>query len=255
MHRFLIKPEDVNKDSLILTGDDAKHMLQVLRFKPGDVFLAFDTTGLEYEAEVVSTGKSSVTGKIIKVWQPGTEPEKDVFLFQGIPKADKMDWIIQKSVELGVREIIPMVTQYSVIRLHDRGLDGKLERWNRIAREACKQSGRVRVPEVKTPMSYPDAVKLWSDRVKEETDALTVYCYENEGKKCLKDLLICYNISNIRTSGIFIGPEGGFSVEEVQLAQEHRFNPVSLGKRILRTETAAIAVLSVIMYETGEWKT
>ncbi|MBP7174847.1 MAG: 16S rRNA (uracil(1498)-N(3))-methyltransferase [Thermoclostridium sp.] len=255
MHRFLIKPDDVDKDSLTLTGDDAKHMLQVLRFKPGDVFLAFDATGYEYEAEVASIGKSSVTGKIIKAWRPETEPEKNVILFQGIPKADKMDWIIQKSVELGVREIIPMVTQYSVIRMNERGLDGKLERWNRISREACKQSGRVRVPEVKAPMLYSDAVKLWSERVKEETNALTVYCYENEGKKCLKDLLICYNIDDSRTAGIFIGPEGGFSEGEVQLAQEHRFNPVSLGKRILRTETAAIAVLSVIMFEIGELNT
>ncbi len=257
MHRFLIEPDDVHNDSLTITGDDAKHMLQVLRFKPGDAFLAFDGTGLEYEAEVVSITKSSVSGKIIKACQPGTEPGKKVVLFQGIPKTDKMDWIIQKSVELGVWEIVPVATQYSVVQIKDKGLDGKLERWNRIAREACKQSGRVIVPEVKAPMMFQDALKLWSDKIKNEPEGetITVFCYENEGKKCLKDLFKCYNIDHISTAGIFIGPEGGFSVGEIQLAQQHRFNPVSLGKRILRTETAAIAVLSVVMHEMGEWKT
>lgn len=256
MHRFLIKPDDIHHDTLIVTGEDAKHMLQVLRFKPGDVFLAFDGTGLEYEAEVASIGKSSVTGQVIRTYKPGTEPDKRVVLFQGLPKTDKMDWIVQKSVELGVGVIVPMSTQYSVVRMNEKGLDGKLERWNRIAREACKQSGRVIVPEVKAPMAYPDALKWWSGKVEETSEgaAITVYCYENEGKKCLKDLFKCYNIDHVRSAGIFIGPEGGFSEEEARLAQEHRFSPVSLGKRILRTETAAIAVLSVVMHEMGEWK-
>lgn len=257
MHRFLIEPEGVHNDSLSLTGDDAKHMLQVLRFKIGDVFLAFDGTGLEYETEVTSIGKNSVSGKIIRAYRPETEPEKRIVLFQGLPKTDKMDWIVQKSVELGVWEIVPMFTQYSVMRMSEKGLDGKLERWNRIAREACKQCGRVIVPEVKAPLAYQDALKGWSDRINNEPEssALTVYCYENEGKKCLKDLFKCYNIDHISTAGIFIGSEGGFSEGEIQLAQERRFSPISLGKRILRTETAAIAVLSVVMHEMGEWKT
>lgn len=256
MHRFLIEPDGVHNETLIITGEDAKHMLTVLRFKVGDVFLAFDGTGLEYEAEVTSIGKNTVAGKIIRVYEPGTEPKKKVVLFQGLPKTDKMDWIVQKSVELGVHEIIPMSTQYSVVRINEKGLDGKLERWNRIAREACKQSGRAVVPKVKEPLSYRDALKLWSDRVNEEpgSNTITVFCYENEGKKCLKDLFICYNIDHVNTAGIFIGPEGGFSEEEVRLAKDCRFSPVSLGKRILRTETAAIAVLSAMMYEMGEWK-
>ncbi len=256
MHRFLIEPDNVHNDILNLTGDDAKHMLTVLRFKVGDVFLAFDGTGLEYEAEVTAIGKNSVSARIIKASRPGTEPDKKVVLFQGLPKADKMDWIVQKSVELGVWEIVPVFTQYSVMRANEKGLDGKLDRWNKIAREACKQSRRVIVPEVRAPLMYQDAVKMWSERIEKssESEALTVYCYENEGKKCLKDLFKCYNIDHINTAGLFIGPEGGFSEGEIKLAAEHRFCPVSLGKRILRTETAAIAVLSVVMYEMGEWK-
>ncbi len=256
MHRFLIKPDGVHNETLTVTGEDAKHMLTVLRFQAGDVFLAFDGTGMEYEAEVASIEKSTVTGKIIRAYEPGTEPAKKIVLFQGLPKTDKMEWIVQKSVELGVWEIIPMSTQHSVVRMNEKGLDGKLERWNRIAREACKQSGRVIVPKVQEPLSYRDAIKMWSDRLKNEPEgsAITVFCYENEGKKCLKDLFICYNIDHVNTAGIFIGPEGGFSEEEVRLAREYRFCPVRLGKRILRTETAAIAVLSAMMYEMGEWK-
>jgi len=256
MHRFLIQPNDLNNERLTLTGEDAKHMLTVLRFQVGDVFLAFDGTGFEYEAEVTSISKNSISGKVIKAYQPETEPLKRVVLFQGLPKTDKMDWIVQKAVELGVREIIPMSTQYSVMRIDEKGLEGKLERWNRIAREACKQSGRVMVPAVRAPLTYQEAVKLWSDSVKNkpEDEAMTVYCYENEGKKCLKDLFKCYNIDHVNAAGIFIGPEGGFSENETMLAKAAGFSPVSLGKRILRTETAAIAVLSVVMHEMGEWK-
>ncbi len=257
MHRFLIEPDGVHNDTVIITGDDAKHMLQVLRFKVGDIFLAFDGSGLEYEVELTAIEKNRVTGKVNRAYDPKTEPRKQVILFQGIPKTDKMDWIIQKSVELGVWKIVPVVTQYSVIQIRDKGLDGKLERWNRIAREACKQSGRVMIPQVVAPIGFRDALRLWSDSTQNAPEGakLAVLCYENEGKKCLKDLFKCYNIDHVNIAGFFIGPEGGFSEEEVQLADTHGFYPVSLGERILRAETAAIAVLSVLMYEMGEWTT
>lgn len=257
MHRFLIEPGDVQNGTVSIAGDDAKHMLQVLRFRVGDIFYAFDGSGLEYEVELTVIEKSRALGKVLRSYRPDTEPAKQVILFQGIPKTDKMDWIIQKSVELGVSKIVPVATQYSVVQVKDRGLEGKLERWNRIAREACKQSRRVIVPQVTAPVGFSEALRFWSDSVENAPDGakLTVFCYENEGKKCLKDLFKCYNIDHVNAAGVFIGPEGGFSREEIRLAETCGFHPVSLGKRILRAETAAIAVLSVVMHEMGEWTT
>lgn len=255
MHRFLIEPEAIKDKMVTITGDDAKHLLQVLRHQIGDLFFVFDGTGLQYELELIAIDKNKATGKIIRSYDPGTEPSTKVILFQGIPKLDKMEWIIQKSVELGIGQIVPMFTQYAVMKLKDRNIDGRLQRWNRISSEACKQCGRVVIPEVKKPVTLKNALKQW-DELSQEGAAGTfmpVFCYEAEGKKCLKDLLICYNIDHVNAIGIFIGPEGGFSAEEIQMAQAYRMQPVSLGKRILRTETAAIAVLSVIMHEMGEW--
>ena len=255
MRRFLVSPGSIKNDTVYISGDDLKHMAQVLRFRAGDHLLVFDGTGLEHEVELISIDKAMAVGKIIKTCKPGTESEKKVILFQGMPKSDKMEWIIQKTVELGVGCIVPMITRYSVIRDIDRNIDGKLERWNRISREACKQSGRVVVPEVRKPLEYGKSLDLWNDIVSNETrgSSLAVFCYENEGKKCFKELLKCYNIDYIKTIGIFIGPEGGFAEEEIKLARDNGIIPVGLGKRILRTETAAVAVLSILMYEMGDF--
>lgn len=255
MRRFLVSPDSIKNDTVYISGDDLKHMVQVLRFRTGDHLLVFDGTGLEHEIELVSVDKAMAVGKIVKTGTPETESKRKVILFQGMPKSDKMEWIIQKTVELGVSQIVPMITRYSVVRDIDRNIDAKLERWNRISREACKQSGRVVIPEVKKPLEYSKAMDLWDDMVSNETcgSSLAVFCYENEGKKCFKELLKCYNIDYIKTIGIFIGPEGGFAEEEIKLAGDHGIIPVGLGKRILRTETAAVAVLSIIMYEMGDF--
>jgi 16S rRNA (uracil1498-N3)-methyltransferase len=200
--------------------------------------------------------KDAVSAKVLKAYNPMTEPLVKTILFQGIPKSDKMDWIIQKTVELGVWKIQPMITQFSIPQLKGKSVQARLQRWNRIAREACKQSGRVLVPEVKEPIMFLNALNLWADMTRTGSDDnfLPVLCYEGEGKKCLKDLFKCYNIDCVNTIGVFIGPEGGFSSNEIDLAKSFGFVPVSLGKRILRTETAAIAVLSVVMHEMGEMR-
>lgn len=254
MHRFLVSPDSIKDDVVYISGEDLKHVVQVLRFKSGDHLLVFDGTGVEYEVELISIEKSNAVGRIVKISNPNTEPRAKVVLFQGMPKSDKMEWIIQKTVELGVNQIIPVITKYSVVQKTDRNIDGKLERWNRISKEACKQSGRVFIPEVKRPIEYSQALSLWNSIVSNNSEGLSipVLCYENESKKCLKDLFKCYNIDCIKTVGVFIGPEGGFSEQEIELANNYDIVPVGLGKRILRTETAAVAALSVIMYEMGD---
>ncbi len=256
MHRFLITPESIKNGIAVIEGDDARHLLQVLRHKTGDRLIVFDGTGLQYELQLVSTDRNKAFGRILRKYDPETETKTKVILYQGIPKTDKMDFIIQKSVELGVFQIIPIITEYSVLQLKDRNIENRLERWNRISREACKQSGRVAVPEVLKPIVWKDALNQWikMQGTAGEGSYLPVLCYENESKKCLKDLFICYNIDHVSKVGIFVGSEGGFSNEELQYAVENGIKPVSLGKRILRAETAAIAVISIIMYEMGEMR-
>lgn len=251
MHRFFVSPDAINGDTVFISGEDLVHMVQVLRFKAGDHLLVFDGTGPEHEVELVSVEKNRAVGRIIRTYKPDTEPETRVILFQGMPKSDKMEWIIQKTVELGVAQIVPVITRYSVVR----NADGKQKRWNRISREACKQSGRVLIPEVQEPVEYCRVLGMWRSISSDESSGLSlpVFCYENETEKCLKDLLKCYNINCVKTVGIFVGPEGGFSEEEIRLAKDYGIIPVGLGNRILRTETAAIAVMSVIMYEMGEF--
>ncbi|NLY19291.1 MAG: 16S rRNA (uracil(1498)-N(3))-methyltransferase [Clostridiaceae bacterium] len=254
MHRFLTTPESVKNGIVTFGKDDAKHMIKVLRHKRGDIVLAFDGSGRQYEVELVEAEKDRVCGKIIKSCRPDTEPKTKVILFQGIPKADKMEWIVQKTVELGIWKIVPVITQFSVVSINDRKSSNRTERWNRISKEACKQSGRVVIPEVTPPVPFEEALNYWNKIASEESgDSYpAVFCHEKERKNCLKELFKCYNIKCIKTIGVFIGPEGGFSDKEVQLATDCHIKPVSLGKRILRTETASIAVLSAIMYETGE---
>lgn len=257
MHRFMISPGNIGEDTVVISGSEAKHMINVLRLRTGDRITAFDGTGLEYEIELVSVKDNSAYGKILRAYDPKTEPEVKVILYQGLPKSDKMDWIVQKTVELGIYKIIPVITQFSVPKIRAKDTEKKLERWNRISLEASKQCGRVVVPSVSEPVDYESALDHWISIVKTRPvgSSMAVFCYEGESKKCLKDLFKCYNINCVSLIGVFIGPEGGFSSDELHLAGVHGISPVSLGRRTLRTETAAIVVLSVIMHEMSEMLT
>ena len=251
MHRFIISPEFINNGTAVISGNEAKHMRNVLRLGTGDRIIAFDGTGLEYELELVSFKGDIAYGKILRTYDPKTEPRTKVILYQGLPKSDKMDWIIQKTVELGIYKIVPVITQFSIPKVQAKDTGRKVERWNRISFEAAKQCGRVFVPRVSEPVGYETALNHWSDMAKSHPagSSMAVFCYEGESKKCLKDLFKCYNIECVSLIGVFIGPEGGFSHNELHLAGTHGISPVSLGRRTLRTETAPIVVLSVIMHE------
>lgn len=194
----------------------------------------------------------SLIKKHAKGWSVERMPK--VILYQGLPKSDKMDWIIQKTVELGIYKIVPVITQFSIPKVQAKDTGRKVERWNRISFEAAKQCGRVFVPRVSEPVGYETALNHWSDMAKSHPagSSMAVFCYEGESKKCLKDLFKCYNIECVSLIGVFIGPEGGFSHNELHLAGTHGISPVSLGRRTLRTETAPIVVLSVIMHEMSE---
>lgn len=254
LHRFVIQPGYIKNDAAVISGSEAKHMLNVLRLRKGDRFIAFDGMGFEYEMELVSFEDNTAYGRILRKYDPKTEPGIKVILYQGLPKSDKMDLIVQKTVELGIYKIVPVITQFSIPKVQAKDTGRKVERWNRISFEAAKQCGRVFVPRVSEPVGYETALNHWSDMAKSHPagSSMAVFCYEGESKKCLKDLFKCYNIECVSLIGVFIGPEGGFSHNELHLAGTHGISPVSLGRRTLRTETAPIVVLSVIMHEMSE---
>ncbi len=246
MHRFMVAPEQIQDKRITLTGEDHKHLSQVLRLGPGDIIGVFDGSGMEYEARLIKVDKAEALAEILSSRLSDTEPRLRVTLLQGIPKGEKMDWIVQKAVELGVYQVIPVITQHTVVKLDQKERQKKAERWNRIAREAAKQCKRAFVPQVLTPVSLDEMLKL-----RDNYDA-AVLLYENEQKKCLKELMICYTINKIGDIALFVGPEGGFSSLEVDKCFQNGFAVAGLGKRILRSETAAISGLSIIMYEMGE---
>jgi 16S rRNA (uracil1498-N3)-methyltransferase len=180
--------------------------------------------------------------KIEKEWLNDTELPSLIYLFQGLPKSDKMELIIQKAVELGVYEIVPVVTNRVVVKMDEKKSTKKVERWNNISESAAKQSGRGIIPIVKTVMTYSEALNYSKDL------NIRLLPYElAEGLGNTKEVL--WGIKPNQSVGVFIGPEGGFDKEEVERAMEAGVNPITLGKRILRTETAAITMLSLLMVE------
>lgn len=248
MHRFKVEPGSIQDGCVTLTGKDLKHLGQVLRLGAGDKIRVFDGSGMEYEAKLVSINREKATAEIEDSFRPGTEPGIRVTLFQGLPKGEKMDLIVQKTVELGIYRIIPVITQRSVVRPDNKDRAKKAQRWSKIAKEASRQCGRAYVPSVLAPLDFNEAFNLLGGY------GSVLLLYENERKKCLKEVLKCYTINKINDIALFVGPEGGFSDGEVEKFLNLGYDVAGLGKRILRTETAAISVLSVIMYEMDEFQ-
>lgn len=243
MHRFLIDPAWRDGDDIRIYGDESRHLSQVLRLRPGDHIAVIDGSGEEHEAEIVTVGKTEVTAKRLTTCTPDVEPAIEITLLQGIPKSDKMDYIVQKAVELGVSRIVPVRTAF-VVGKDTADMTKRLERWNRIAREAVKQSRRTSVPEVMAPVSLEEAIRVYQGD-------LGVLLYENERKKDLKALLKWYTMNRYHRLSLLVGPEGGISPAEAEYLALCGFQSVTLGNRILRTETASLAALAIIMYETG----
>ncbi|MBE7053955.1 MAG: 16S rRNA (uracil(1498)-N(3))-methyltransferase [Ruminococcaceae bacterium] len=241
MQRFYITQDMINGENITVFGDDANHILKVLRYKEGDTLLFCDGEATDYFCTIVSTSKGEVVAKIDKTEKNNTEPPISITLYQSIPKGDKMEYIIQKCVELGVANIVPVESKRCVAKLKD---DKKLLRWQKIADEAAKQCGRGKLVKVCEPVSFKDAVKLPNDNTHK------IIPYENEKDGKLKEVLKNNKTNEI---SVYIGPEGGFSDEEIDIALKNNVHSVTLGPRILRTETAPLAVISAIMYELGDW--
>ena len=224
-------------------GPDVNHIKNVLRMKIGEELNVSDgISDQEIRCGIVEFTDDAVECEIRFIKEADHELPSKVYLFQGLPKADKMETIIQKNIELGVYEIVPVAMKRCVVKLDDKKALGKLSRWQGIAEAAAKQSKRGVIPEIKSPMSFKEAVKY----AKENCDVMLLPYELSEGMDATRDLL--GSIKPGQSVAILIGPEGGFDPEEVSFAQNEGFEPITLGKRILRTETAGMCVMSVLMY-------
>lgn len=247
MHRFYTDKGYLNNadKNVTITGEDVNHIKNVLRLKCGDEILVSDGEGTDYQCRISALNSDSVVADIEDVFRNSAELPVKITLFQGMPKSDKMELIIQKAVELGVAEIIPVMTKRTVVKIEDKKAAKKLERYNMIARSAGKQSGRGVIPEVKGFMTFKEALCHAKDL------DMNIIPYEDaKGMEYARQVI--QEIKGKENLGIFIGPEGGFAKEEVEQAMEIGAKCITLGNRILRTETAGLAALSIIMFALDE---
>lgn len=243
MHWFYVENGQIDEHTITITGSDVNHIKNVLRMQKGEKIVICDGQGTDYYCSIVEFSKDKVITNILEMNDTETELHTNIYLFQGLPKKDKMELIIQKAVELGVHEVIPVSMKRCVAKIEDKKKEQKkLERWQTIATSAAKQSGRGIIPKIKGVMSFEDALQ----KAKELEFAIVPY-EQAEGMAESKKLI--ETACKKKSIGVFIGPEGGFDDAEIQKAIEAGFSTFSLGKRILRTETAGLTILSVLMFQ------
>ena len=242
MYQFFVEEEQVHSDSISITGGDVNHIKNVLRMKNGEKIRVSKKSGQAYFCHISSILDDEVIAAIDSADETGTELDNHIVLYQGLPKGDKMELIIQKAVELGVYEIIPVATKRAVVKLDAKKAEAKQKRWQSIAESAAKQSRRNIIPHIHEVVKFGQAV----DYAKNLDITLIPYELAEDMEKTKQ---IFETIQPGQSIGIFIGPEGGFDESEIALAQENGISPITLGKRILRTETAGMAVLSVLMFQ------
>ncbi len=246
MPRFFVNESAVSGAEIILAGEDAKHISLSLRSRVGDSITVCDGKGTDYGCEIKDITKSEVVLTVLEKKESETEPDVRVTLYQALVKSDKFDTIVQKCVEIGVSDIVPVVTERCISRPDDASLSKKISRWNKISLEAAKQSGRGIVPTVHDVLNFETAL----EEIK-QTDFGFV-CYENTPHTAIDEIYKAASKSGKPQKIAFlIGPEGGISGSEIDMATEKGIPLASLGPRILRTETAPLCVMSVLMMLTG----
>ena len=245
MYHFFIEPEQVQGDEITVIGPDVNHIRSVLRMKPGEELMVSDGRGRTYGCVIDALESREIRLRIQKTEEISTELAAQVTLYQGLPKGDKLELIIQKCVELGVSRIVPVITRRTVVKLDAKKEASRVQRWNGIAHSAAKQSGRSLVPEVTGVHTLSEAVR----EAKELDVCLIPYELAKDMEKTRQELRA---IRPGQSVGIFIGPEGGFDQAEVEQVMEAGGRPITLGRRILRTETAGMAVLAMLTLLLGE---
>ena len=245
MPKFFTARENIKDTTLIIDSEDANHLKKVLRINVGDKITVCDGAGIDYTVKVSEIGKNEIECDIIDRQKSDTEPNINITLYQGLPKAAKMDYIIQKNTELGISKIVPAKLARCVVKLENKAAeDKKFERWQKIAVASAKQSGRGIVPEIGNPMTVDEIIEDVKDY------DLVFVPYECEDQSRLKKIV--ESAPDAKDIAFIIGPEGGFDISEIEKLKAAGIKTVTLGKRILRTETAAEAVVSMLMYAYNE---
>ena len=243
MYQFFVAPEQIAGNRISITGSDVNHIKNVLRMKVGEeLAVSNGMDGREYRCGILSMTEDEVLCELRFIKEDAVELPAQITLYQGLPKADKMELIIQKAVELGAFRIVPVATKRAVVKLDAKKEKSKLARWQAISEAAAKQSKRAVIPEIAPVMRFADALQ------EAQTMDVRLIPYEMaEDMEKTRELF--GSIKPGQKVAVFIGPEGGFAEEEIAKALERQVEPITLGKRILRTETAGMTVLSILMYE------
>ena len=243
MYQFFVEPSRIQGTRVVITGNDVNHIKNVLRMQPGEeIAVSNGEDGKEYRCGIEELYEDEIICTLRFVKEDGVELPSKIYLFQGLPKADKMELIVQKAVELGIYEIIPVSTKRAVVKLDEKKAKSKIARWQTISEAAAKQSKRRIVPQIHTVMSFKEAVAYAKDM------QIKLIPYElAEGMEKTREII--GSLKPGQDIAIFIGPEGGFEENEIQTALDNGIEPITLGKRILRTETAGFTILSWIMYQ------
>lgn len=243
MYQFFVEPSQIQGNRIVITGSDVNHIKNVLRMKAGDeIAVSNGMDGKEYRCGIETFTEDEIVCGLRFIKEDGVELPSKIYLFQGLPKADKMELIIQKAVELGAFEVIPVAAKRCVVRLDEKKAAGKISRWQGIAEAAAKQSKRAVIPKVHSVLSMKEAVAY-----AQNMDVRLIPYELAEGMQHTKQMIEA--VKPEQSIAVFIGPEGGFEESEIQMAREAGIEPVTLGRRILRTETAGFTVISWLMYQ------
>lgn len=243
MHRYFVDESQISDDTIIVLGNDVKHIKDVLRLKVDDL-LEIVSQGYTYEVKISQISKSQIITRILNKSKGKNEPKTKIRLFQGLAKGDKMETVFQKGTEIGIREFYPLITKRTIVKIHNPKKEkNKVARWNLITEEASKQSKRDEIPKVMEIINFKDML----DILKTEKNILVAY--EDEDTTSIKDSLKTMDDGIIN---IVIGPEGGFEAEEINDLKDIGAKVVSLGRRILRTETAGLVTAAIVLYEKDD---
>lgn len=245
MYKFFVPKENIFGEEAVISGDDVKHIYKVLRLEEGENIHINNCEGEEYLGRIDSIDKQEVKVKLLEILAVNNESPIQVYLYQGLPKSSKMDLIVQKATELGVMEITPIITDRVVVK-NELGEFKKVDRWKRIALEACKQCKRTLIPKINTPIEFDELINILKDM------DLVVVPYENEKGFGIRNTIKNLQDRNIKKVAVVIGPEGGYEESEIEKFKQIGADIVTLGPRILRTESAGFVCVSLLMYELGD---
>ncbi|MGC8976454.1 MAG: RsmE family RNA methyltransferase [Candidatus Ratteibacteria bacterium] len=245
MKRIYLGTDSIKiKNAFFIKGETFHYLRNVLRFKVGDKFIGFDGSGKEYEIEIVEIEKEKIKCEIVeekKIYNP--ETLFNLHLFQCLPKGDKFDFIVSQTTQLGVKRIVPVISKRTIVKIPQEKIENRIKRWLKIAEESSKVSGRTFIPEIERPVKFERCIK-------EEKDFGIIF-WEGERENTIKHVIEKIKKNDIKNKkiNVFVGPEGGFDEDEIEIAKKYGYISVSLGKRILRVETASIISIAILIYE------